>query len=189
MNQSSAHPLISRSVIMAALLFVVLTLGMYGDATALFTDQLDMDTGTYATATLSLDVTKPVGVELHVSNLIPGDTVDRDLIVSNTGTVPFTYTLHVTAPDTPAPSLLWTGADGLHVQVIDDGQGQPVGTLAPAISIDSGNPLALGHINVGQSETIRIRFALPADADNTYQNLQQQLTLVFYARQLAGTSR
>lgn len=189
MKPNAIHPMVSRFVKTAALLFVVLTLGMYGDATGLFTDQDELDTGAYGTAVLSLDAAKPAGVDLHVSNLIPGDTVDRDLIVTNTGSVPFTYTLHLTVPASPAPSLLWTGADGLQFQVIDDGQGHPVGTLAPAISIGSANPLSLGQLEGGQSETIRIRFALPTNADNVYQNLQQDVTLVFYARQLAGANR
>lgn len=178
-----------RNAAIAALLFVVLTLGMYRDATALFTDQQDIGTGTYTSAALSLEVAKPAGVDLHVSNLVPGDTVDRELIISNSGTVPFTYTLHLDAPAAPAPTLLWTGANGLQFQVIDDGQNQPVGTLAPALSLDSSNPISLGQLNAGQNETIRIRITLPTAADNTYQNLEQSLTLVFYAQQLAGTNR
>lgn len=188
-HRINLNPLTHRIAALAALLFVVLTLGMYRDATALFTDQQDLDTGTYTSATLSLEVAKPAGIDLHVSNLVPGDIVDRDLIISNTGNVPFTYTLHLAAPAVPAPTRLWTGADGLHFQVIDDGHSQPAGTLAPALSLDSSNPISLGQLNAGQSETIRIRITLPTAADNTYQNLGQSLTLVFYAQQLAGTNR
>lgn len=174
-------------IFLLVVLFVS-TMGLYRDATALFTDQEDI-AATYSTATVSIDVDKPIGVNLDVSGLVPGDKVSRELIIKNDGSAAFSYYVYLTYPTSTTPSLLWTGSHGLQFQITDDGGGNSIETTTRVNNIGQASPIALGNLNAGVTETIEFEIILPTLADNTYQNLSQDIVLVFYAEQLTGTDK
>jgi hypothetical protein len=112
---------------------------------------------------------------VDLTDLVPGDSMDRTITVQNTGSLAFRYTL--SAMQT-ASTPLWTDAtDGLQLTVRTTG-----GTIlytGPLSGVGFvAGPTTLGP---GTSETLRYTFAFPASASNGLQGLIQDLTFVFDA--------
>lgn len=162
-----------------------------GQSSAVFTATTTSAANQFATASLVISTDKPGTVAANtlviVSNLVPGDTAQRAVVVTNSGGTAFTYAVASTlvAPST----LLWSdSANGLQVTAYRCGC-----TLA-ANQVYSGALSALsipasGTIAAAGSETLTFVFSLPATADNTFQNLTQGFSLTYTATQLAGTAR
>jgi hypothetical protein len=112
-----------------------------------------------------------------LSDLVPGDTMDRTISLQNTGTLAFRYTVSATQS---ASTLLWSDtARGLQLTVATSG-----GTVlysGPLSGLGSlAGPTVLAP---GAGETLRYTFAFPAVAPDAFQGLVQDLTLVFSATQ------
>lgn len=112
---------------------------------------------------------------VDLTDLVPGDSMDRTITLQNTGSLAFRYTLSaVHTASTP----LWTDAtDGLRLTVRTT-----VGIILYTGPL-SGVGFVAGPTTLapGTSETLRYTFAFPASAPNGFQGLIQDLTLVFDA--------
>ncbi|HAF11067.1 MAG TPA: hypothetical protein DCK98_13435 [Chloroflexi bacterium] len=112
---------------------------------------------------------------VDLTDLVPGDSMDRTITVQNSGSLAFRYTL--SAMQT-ASTPLWTDAtDGLQLTVRTTG-----GTILYTGPL-SGVGFVAGPTTLapGTSETLRYTFAFPASATNGFQGLIQDLTLVLDA--------
>jgi len=112
---------------------------------------------------------------VNLTDLVPGDSVDRTITVQNGGSLAFRYTVSASQA---ASTLLWTDAtDGLQLTVRTSG-----GTVLYAGPL-SGLGFLAGPATVapGTSETLRYTFDFPPSASNTFQGLVQDLTVVFDA--------
>jgi hypothetical protein len=159
-----------------------------GSTTATFTAATTNPGNTFATATLVISNDKPnAGDLVNITNLVPGDTAQRVVHVTNGGNTGFTYAGAVSAT---ASTLLWTDTTyGLQATVYRCNN-----CTTPANSVYSGalKNLAIpasGTIAAAGSDYLTFVFSLPTTAGNTFQSLTQDFTVTYTATQLAGAAR
>jgi spore coat-associated protein N len=133
-----------------------------------------------ATLTMSNDHSA-AGSLVNISNMVPGDTAARTVILTNTGNVGFTYTTAISAT---ASTLLWTDTtNGLQVTVTRGATTLYTGALKNLVIGASPTVAASG------TDTLSFAFSLPSTAGNTFQTLTQDFTITYTATQLAGAAR
>ena len=153
-----------------------------------FTATTSNPANVFATATLVISNDKPnAGDLVNITNLVPGDTAQRVVHVTNGGNTGFTYAGAISAT---ANTLLWTDtSNGLQASVYRCNN-----CTTPANSVYSGalkNLLipASGTIAAAGSDYLTFVFSLPTTAGNTFQALTQDFTVTYTATQLAGAAR
>jgi hypothetical protein len=156
--------------------------------TATFTATTTNPGNTFATATLTISNDKPnAGDLVNITNLVPGDTAQRVVHITNGGNTGFTYAGSVSAT---ANTLLWSDTtNGLQATVYRCNN-----CTTPANVVYSGalKNLAIpasGTIAAAGSDYLTYVFSLPTTAGNTFQTLTQDFTVTYTATQLAGTAR
>ncbi len=149
---------------------------------ASFTATSTNPTNTANSATLTLSNNKPnAGDLVNVTNLVPGDTMNRTVTLTNSGNVGFTYTGSASAV---ANTLLWSDAvNGLQVTVKRGAAVLYTGSLK-LLSLP-----ASGTIAAGATDTLTYDFTFPAAAGNSMQTLAQDFTVTYTATQLAGSAK
>lgn len=152
-------------------------------SSASFTATTTNPGNSFGSATLTASNDKSTaGSLISISNLVPGDTANRTVVISNTGNVGFTYTTAISAT---ASTALWTDTtNGLQVTVK---RGATV--LYPAGPLKNLSIAASPTVAAGGTDTLTFDFSLPATAGNTFQSLTQDFTITYTATQLAGTAR
>jgi hypothetical protein len=173
---------------MALSALVLIGVTSVGSTTATFTATTTNPANTFATATLVISNDKPnAGDLVNIANLVPGDTAQRVVQLTNGGNTGFTYAGAVSAT---ANTLLWTDATfGLQASVFRCNN-----CTTPANVVYSGalkNLLipASGTVAAAGSDYLTFVFSLPVGAGNTFQALTQDFTVTYTATQLAGTAR
>ncbi len=152
-------------------------------SSASFTATTTNPSNSFGSATLTLSNDKSAAASLiNLANLVPGDTANRTVTITNTGTVGMTYTGAISAV---ANTLLWSDTtNGIQVTVK---RGATVlygpGALKNLVLAASGTIAASG------TDTLTFDFNLPVAAGNTFQTLTQDFTITYTATQLAGTAR
>ena len=142
---------------------------------------------TFQSATLSMSNDKPNANDLiNVTNLIPGDTAQRAVVVTNSGNTGFTYTGSISAV---ANTLLWSDTtNGLQVDVYRCACTLVASRVYTGALKNMSVP-ASGTIAAAGTETLTYVFSFPSAAGNTFQNLSQDFTVTYTATQLAGAAR
>jgi spore coat-associated protein N len=167
------------------LLFYILILSIgtnfVGETSALFTDAAQANNNSLNTATIDITTT-PSSEIFNVTNMLPGDTVTRDVYVNNNGDADFTYEINNSGTET----LLWTDTtDGLQL------------TIKEGTTVYYDGPLSLLNDNTssdflllaGQTDTLILVVTLPTSADNSFQGLAETVTFTFASTQVPGTER
>jgi spore coat-associated protein N len=133
-------------------------------------------------ATLTMSNNKPnAGDLVNVTNLVPGDTMNRTVTITNTGNVDFTYVGSISAS---ANTLLWSDTtNGLQVTVKRGATVLYTGALKNLSIPASGSIVPAG------TDTLTFDFSFPSAAGNTFQNLAQDFTVTYTATQLAGSAK
>jgi hypothetical protein len=168
---------------MALSALVLIGLTVTSDKTsANFTATTTNPGNSFGSATLTMSNDKSAAASLvNLSNLVPGDTANRTVTITNTGNVGMTYTGAISAV---ANTLLWTDTtNGIQVTVKRGATTLytgPIKTLALAAS---------PTIAASGTDTLTFDFSLPVSAGNTFQTLTQDFTITYTATQLAGTAR
>jgi spore coat-associated protein N len=150
--------------------------------TATFTATSTNPTNTADSATLSMSNNKPnAGDLVNVTNLVPGDTMNRTVVITNSGNVGFTYTASISAT---ANTLLWSDTtNGLQVTVLRGATTLYTGPIKNMALAASGTIAASG------TDTLTYNFSFPSTAGNTFQSLNQDFTITYTATQLAGSAK
>ncbi|HZP95198.1 MAG TPA: TasA family protein [Candidatus Limnocylindria bacterium] len=162
---------------------VLLGLTATADKTsANFTATSTNPSNTFGSATLSMSNDKPNANDLiNITNLVPGDTASRTVVVTNSGNAPFTYTAAVSAT---ANTLLWSDTtNGLQVTV------KRGATVLYTGALKNMTLAASGTIAAGATDTLTYDFSFPSSAGNTFQSLTQDFTITYTATQLAGSAK
>lgn len=137
-----------------------------GSSYAMVTSSAALPGGTIRSGSLSLTVNDVAGYALSGaawSRLLPGDTVQQQITLTNTGTVPGTVT------------ALTTGGYGpLLVHVA---KGACTTTIPGASSTVS--PTNLGSLAAGEASAVCVQVSLPSTVDNTVQGSMQDFTITF----------
>jgi hypothetical protein len=136
----------------------------------------------FVSATLTMSNDKSAAASLiNLSNMVPGDTANRTVVITNTGNVGFTYTAAISAT---ANTLLWSDAtNGIQVTVKRGATTLYTGALKNLALAASGT------IASAAIDTLTFDFSLPTTAGNTFQNLTQDFTITYTSTQLAGAAR
>lgn len=179
--------------------------------------------GTYGsfTSTTSASETVTAGsvkVELGAANtaanrltvpavgVIPGDTIQRAVTLSNTGNQNFGGVTLTTTATAPASKLTTDGVNGLQVTVDACSVPWTEAGTAPAYtytctgtttSVLPSRPIigtdlalsSLASITSAKADNLRVTATLPTAADNTFQGLTGTVDFAFTATQRAATSR
>ena len=151
-------------------------------SSASFTATTTNPSNSFGSATLTMSNDKSAAASLiNLSNMVPGDTANRTVVITNSGNVGFTY---VPAISATANTLLWS----------DTTNGIQVTAKRGATTLYSGALKnmtwgASGTIAASGTDTLTFDFSLPSTAGNTFQNLTQDFTITYTATQLAGAAR
>lgn len=137
---------------------------------------------TFGSATISMSNDKPNANDLvNVTNLVPGDTMNRTVTITNTGNAGFTYTGAISAT---ANTALWTDlTNGLQVTV------KRGATVLYSGALKNMALAASGTIAAGATDTLTYDFAFPNSGTNAMQGLTQDFTITYTATQLAGSAK
>jgi len=151
-------------------------------SSANFTATTTNPSNQFGSATLTMSNDKSAAASLvNLSNMVPGDTANRTVTISNTGNVGFTYTASISAV---ANTLLWSDVtNGIQVTVRRGATQVYTGPLKNLALAASPTVAASG------TDTLTFDFSLPAGAGNTFQSLSQDFTITYTATQLAGAAR
>ena len=152
---------------------------------ALFTDQVTVPGNGFTTGTIDLTVA-PTTAFFTVSNLMPGDSFNAPVAVTNTGTSQLRWTLAGTA----------TGTGGLETQIV-----LAVGAVSPALcpawnGVATPAPLSTGALgsaalsaqvlNAGATSDLCFRASLPLATGNAFQGTTASASFTFAAEQTAN---
>jgi len=193
---------------------MILGLAQVGTMAA-WTDDATVATGPFTTGTLDLTVGEGSANQLSgqggtwthtnltLSAMSPGESVARQLVVSNGGTVPLRFNGTLVASNN---DLYNTSTPGLQVTVVEGGSGPSnSGTQAAAnrsgtcggtttatsltnhnVSTTAANVhSALQQLNPSATKTYCVRVALASTSPNSMQGKSTVLTFAFNAQQLS----
>jgi predicted ribosomally synthesized peptide with SipW-like signal peptide len=159
---------IKKSLVVAFLLTMVGALLIGGATMAWFTSEAENNDNSFVSGTLEIGLDKSNGQKyFDISNIKPGDKGSSELTVSNTGSLELRYTFSLTKE-----GGLFEGKNPLSI-VIKDQSGTVV------------DPSASRHLNAGEHETFTFYWAMPTEADNSYQGQSGTLGIGVYAEQVS----
>ena len=173
---------------MALSALVLIGVTSVGSTTATFTATTSNPGNTFATATLVISNDKPTAGDLvNITNLVPGDTAQRVVHLTNGGNTGFTYAAGITAT---ASTLLWTDTTfGLQTSVYRCNNCTTPANLVYSGALKNLAVPASATVAAAGSDYLTFVFSLPSTAGNTFQALTQDFTVNYTATQLAGTAR
>jgi hypothetical protein len=147
-----------------------------------FTATSTNPSNTFGSATISMSNDKPNANDLvNVTNLVPGDTMNRTVTITNTGNAGFTYVGSISAVANPA---LWSDVtNGLQVTV------KRGATVLYTGALKNLSLPASGTIAAGATDTLTYDFTFPTSGTNAMQGLTQDMTITYTATQLAGSAK
>jgi len=159
-----------------------------GSTMATFTATTTNPANTFQTATLLISNDKPnAGDLVNITNLVPGDTAQRVVQITNGGNTGFTYAGAVSAS---ASTLLWTDTTyGLQASVYRCNNCTTPANLVYSGALKNPTVAASGTIAAAGTDHLTFVFSMPTTAGNTFQSLTQDFTVTYTATQLAGTAR
>jgi hypothetical protein len=192
----------------------VLSFNAYANFTATQTDAQTIGSGTM-TLTRANEDSATIAYNLAGANLAPGDTMQRAIKLTVAGTVGAS-SLDVAACATgtacAGANALFddaTNAVTLKIESCSTFWDEVVASSVPTYAVcDSGGTVTTvlattstktliasgsGHLttglNLSGANHLKLTFTLPAAADNSFQNLNDTLTLTFSANQRAATNK
>lgn len=187
---------ILASVALVGTAAAVAGMGTYGA----FTGSTTTVDQSVTAGTVVIDLTDPGTLSVPVTDLLPGDAVEKFATLSNTGDSDLnTVTLTVS---TATPSLLTTDAtDGLQLTIdacsvawtavanaADTCSGTETSVLASGAVIGADKALGgLSALTSGSADHLKITTSLPAAADNDFQGAASTIDFTFNATQRTGT--
>ena len=179
-----------------ALLLLSLTLPSISTSVltvAWFTDSLSVGANAFTTGTIDIS-TSPSTALLTASAMMPGDTVNGTLVVTNSGSAQLRYALSTSATNTDSKALRDAIALTIKTQGAScaafDGTMLYTGDLASAAFGDGtpGEQSGDRTLSAGTSETLCFQAQLPTSTDNSYQGATTTATFTFDAEQTANNA-
>ena len=199
--RSTAQKLLATVAVLGAAASIA-GLGTYATWTSTTSQNQSISSGT---VTIALGATGAATNRLNIgaTALAPGDTIQRSVDLTNSGTIDLaSVTLTTTAPTS---SLLDTdGTNGLQMVIDKCSQawteaGPPYtytcgGTTSSVLASRAviGSTLALSNLGAttaGATDRLRVTLTLPSGAPNTLQNQSSTISYAFTGTQRAATSK
>ena len=169
----------------------LITAGGIASSLALFTDTESVDGNAFTTGSIQLSAA-PTTALLTASALMPGDSVNGTLVMSNAGTAQLRYAM--TASATNADGLGLASQLSVAIRTLGTSCAAFDGSLLFSGAIGSafiGSPSTGGQagdrvLAGATSETLCFRATLPLATGNGYQNASTTATFTFDAEQTAN---
>jgi hypothetical protein len=202
-HQKTSVKLLASAALVAAAAGVA-GLGTFGSFTSTTSASASVGAGTVKVA-LGAANTAANRLNLPATGLVPGDAVQRAVVLTNSGTQDLS-TLSLTTAATTSSKLDTDATGGLQLSVEScsvpwtEAGSSPAFTytcggttktvLATRPAIGTGVALgALASLQAGGTDHLVVRLALPAAADNTFQGLSSVIGLDFTATQRTATNK
>jgi spore coat-associated protein N len=202
------HRLPPRQRLLLTIALILLAVGLAGvGAFATFTSSASVDQSlSSGTVTIALGSTGTANNRLDIgaTGLVPGDTIQRAVNVSNTGNQDFA-SISLTTSASPSSLLDTDATDGLHMLIErcsvawTEGGSAPAytytcsGTTSTVLSSRAiiGSAMAFSNVLLtsGSTNNLRVTVSLPSTAGNTLQGRSSTITYAFTGTQRAGTSK
>jgi spore coat-associated protein N len=191
-NTPHGHPRRRRRLTtLLALSLVSASVGAGALSLAVFTDSKAIAGNAFTTGTIILGV-NPASALLTSANMMPGDTLNGTLVVSNGGTGALRYAMTSASTNTDAKGLM--NQLTLTVKTLGascaafDGTSIYTGTIASAVFGDPTQGAQAGDrtLAAAASETLCFRATLPLATGNALQNATTTTTFTFQAEQTAN---
>jgi spore coat-associated protein N len=195
-----------RLALSVALILVAVALAGVG-AFAAFTGSASVSQSiTSGTVSIGLGATGTADNRLNVAatGIVPGDTIERAVTVTNTGNQAFA-SISLTTTASPSSLLDTDATDGLQMLIqrcsvawTEAGSapaytyscsGTTTTVLASRAIIGTGMSLGPMDLTAGGQNFLRVTVSLPSGAGNSLQGLSSTITYTFTGTQRAGTSR
>lgn len=186
------------SVALVGTAAAVAGLGTYGA----FTDSTTTVDQAVTAGTVAIDLTGAGTLSVPVSNLLPGDSVEKFATLGNTGNSDFNTVTLTTALGSGAASNVLTSdaTNGLQVTIetcsnawtaVANGPDTCLGSksvLAESAILGTGRALTnLASVTAGGTDHLKITTSLPSTAGNSFQGLATTVGFTFDATQRTGT--
>lgn len=143
-------------------------------------------------------------LDIGASNVVPGDTIERAVDLSNAGSTVSLADITLTTSAAPTSALDTDAANGLQLAI--DACSLPWTESGPPYTYScsgststvlasrpvAGSALALANltaVNAGQTDHLRVTLSMPTIADNSLQGLASTIGFVFTGTQRAGVSQ
>ena len=158
---------------------------------AMFTDSDALGANAFTTGTIALGL-NPTSAVLSSGAMMPGDTVNGSLVVTNSGTAQLRYA--VTSSSTNTDSKALNAQLTLTVKTLGtscatfDGTSLYSGALSAAAigDVTAGAQTGDRTLAAAASETLCFRATLPSGTGNAYQGATTTATFTFQAEQTAN---
>jgi spore coat-associated protein N len=207
MRSALTSPVVKKLLASASLVGVVAAVAGLGSF-ATFTDSTSashsVDSGTVSAA-LGAAGSTDNRLTIGAAAVAAGDTIQRVVKLSNTGTLDWAGAVLTTTASTSSP-LDTDGADGLQMTIDHCSVPWTESGSAPAYTYTCGGSetqlvaarpviasnLDLGSISslaAGGSDHLRVKLLLPATADNTFQGQSSVIDFAFVGTQRLATDR
>lgn len=135
----------------------------------------------FSTGTLAQQNSKSGKAIFNAANLKPGDTLNGKVTITNSGSLPASFTLTENATNG------FVKAENLKLVITRAGSGTPVwtGTFG---DLTKAGPLNLGEFAAGESREYTFSTTLAQTADNTEQGKNASAVYTWDSKQAAATS-
>lgn len=162
----------NKKLVISLVLIGVLAFGLGLGSYAWFTSTATSSNNLFETGTLVIDVDSPIITVADFSNIYPSwNSGVKEYEVRNEGTLDLKYRMRV---EGTAGDRLFDGATPLQVSING-------GTF---VNMNQVETVYIGEIAAGAAGGLELRFRLPSEADNEYQNETASFTFVFEATQV-----
>jgi hypothetical protein len=179
-------------------------LGTFGSFTSTTSASESVTTGT-VTIGLGAAGTASNRLTVAATGVVPGDTIARGVVLSNTGDQALSA-ISLTTTASPSSVLDTDTSNGLQMKIEKCSTAWTEGGTAPAYTYSCsgtkttvlaqqavvGANLALNGLSAltnGQSDNLVVTLSLPAAADNTFQGKTSVINFAFTGTQRAGTNK
>jgi spore coat-associated protein N len=192
---------ILASVALVGTAAAVAGMGTYGAFTSTTSASQAVASGNVTIALAAPGATNTLNVP--VTDLLPGDKVERLATLANTGTSNLNNVTLNTAPNGTATALTTDGTKGLQL-TIENCSTAWTGTAgaytcAPGSTVVlASGPIITGSektltlptaLTAGATDNLKVITTLPATADNTFQHLNSTIDFAFTATQRTATTK
>jgi len=192
---------IAASVVLVGAAASVAGLGTFGSFTDSTSASQDVSTG-------KVDISSAngaQGVTMAASNLVPGDTVQRTIVLSRSSDTEKFGSVSLTTSGDTANLLTTDAANGLQLKLEQcdaawvQGQGNNLTCPGNTVTVLTQRAVIGSNVDLGPAtnalnangavSNLRATLTLPASAGNTFQGLTNKVTFNFDATQRAAESR
>jgi hypothetical protein len=181
---------LARLIVMLAILVtgVALSAASLEGALADFTATSANTGNTFTTGTIGISsAAAPTALPMTLSAMKPGDSIVRNVTISNTGSLDATYTLATSATTSSVLDTDATNGLQLLVKRCDSGFTTCGTTVYSGAIVTTAVSMGVTLAGSSGKDYLQLTVSLPSSAGNSFQNKSSTISFTWTATQTAGT--